>query len=650
MKFETSPEAKTRLDELAREAVRRLWAPPPKLSMSEWADRYRVLSAGTSAVPGRWRTARAPHTREIMDTISDRKSHEVVVMTPSQAGKTETLLNTIGYYIHQEPSPILLVQPRVEDAKSFSKDRLQRMLDDSPALSNFVAQAKSRDSGNTIQHKMFPGGDIFMTGANAPAGLAMRPRRIVLFDEVDRYPASSGDEGDPITIAKARTVTYQSTAKIVYVSSPTIEGKSRIARIYGQSDKRRWNVPCPHCGEEQILKWGRVRWDGRDDKDADQATKYARYECSECGVLWDESDRQRAVVKGRWVAENPGSNIAGFWLGGLDSPFTSMARLADSYVQTRGNPEEEKSFINTKLGRLWSERGEAPEAERIFERRESYPIRQVPDRAVLLTAGVDVQDNRLEMEVVAWARGHESWSIDYLVIDGNPSARETWDRLTAAINETYFRADGWPYKIERLVIDTGGHFTQHVYNWARSLGDNRVMLGKGQGRMSTPLGRPTWVDMTIGGKTIKNACQLWPIGINGLKAELYSWLKLSKPDEGEFAPGYCHFPMYEIEHFRQLTAEQMKRVVDRRGYATTEWIKAYHRNEALDVRVYARAAVIAYGTDRWTDDDWSYQERHLGIGDEPEALAAKPETIESEQPVKPHAPLDYGVRRGSFWN
>jgi len=278
--------------------------PVPRLTVSEWADTHRKLSPEASSEPGQWTTARAEYQREILDAISDPDTHTVVVMCSAQVGKTEMLLNAVGYFIHQDPSPILLIQPNQEPmAETFSKDRLAPMLRDTPCLQGLVSEPKSRDSANTILHKQFPGGHITIAGANSEASLASRPIRIVLCDEVDKYPAAVGKSGDPVSMAKMRSTTFWNR-KLALTSTPSLKGYSRIDDAYTESDMRRYFVPCHKCGLFQVLDWARVKWD-------DGKPETARYEC-ECGSTWNDGQRWKAVRHGKWEAEKPFTGVAGF--------------------------------------------------------------------------------------------------------------------------------------------------------------------------------------------------------------------------------------------------------------------------------------------------------------------------------------------------
>jgi phage terminase large subunit GpA-like protein len=381
------------------------------MTVSQWADAERRLSPEASAEPGRWYTSRAEYLRGIMDAISDPAIRQVAVMSSAQVGKTEFILNVIGYHIDRDASPILCIQPTLQMAQAFSKDRLAPMLRDTPKLQGKVKDPRSRDSGNTTLHKVFPGGHITIAGANSAAGLASRPVRIVLCDEVDRYPSSAGTEGDPIRLAAKRATTFWNS-KLVTVSTPTVKGASRIEAEWLDSDQREYHVKCPHCGASQTLKWRNVHWE--EDK-----PQTACYTCEECGVTWTDADRFKAIKAGEWIATQPESGVAGFRLSGLYSPWVPLDDAVRDFLEAKKLPETLRVWVNTFLGETWEEQGDGIDEANISARREAYE--NVPDAVHLLTAGVDVQDDRVEVEVLGHGRDEETWSIDHAIIYGDPS-------------------------------------------------------------------------------------------------------------------------------------------------------------------------------------------------------------------------------------
>lgn len=549
-------------------------APPPDLTISEWADEYRRLSPEASAEAGKWSTARAEYQRGMMDAVSDPTIEQVVLMTSAQIGKTEIINNISGYHIHQDAAPMLVVQPTLEMAKSWSQERFAPMIRDSDVLSDIIGDPRARDSGNTMLHKIFRGGHISIAGANSPSGLASRPIRIVLCDEVDRYPLSAGTEGDPVELAKKRSTTFWNR-KIILVSTPTEKGASRIEKAFAESDQRYFYVPCPDCEHEQILKWENVRWE-------DSNPNTAHYCCPECGSVWDDAKRYNAVKNGKWVATHPSSNVAGFHLSALYSPWTSLAQGVQDFINAKGDPMRLRAWVNLYLGETWEEQGEKIDEYDLFERREDWPD-DLPEGVVVLTAGVDVQDDRVAFEILGTGSGHETWSIQYDEIYGDPSSAELWQRLDEVLNQTFIHPIRGEMIIRSTCVDSGGHYTQQVYNYARQRAGKRVFAIKGIGGEGKP----------IAGKPSRNnigKINLFPVGTDTAKELIFARLKIT--EEGA---GYCHFPFtHNEEYFRMLTSEK-KVTKYYKGRPKREWVKIRQRNEALDCRVYAMAALELMG-------------------------------------------------------
>jgi phage terminase large subunit GpA-like protein len=553
------------------EAIAKSLKPPPKLTVSEWADAYRVLSSEAAAEPGKWSTSRAEYQRGMMDAVSDPSIETIVLMTCAQVGKTELINNVVGYHIHQDPAPMLVVQPTLEMAQTWSKDRLSPCLRDTPVLAGKVKDPRSRDSGNTTLHKSFAGGHVTACGANSPSSLASRPCRIILCDEVDRYPLSAGSEGDPVSLAKKRSSTFWNR-KIILVSTPTEKGASRIEQAYDESDQRKYFVQCPDCDEYQVLKWSQVKWE-------DQNPYSARYTCECCGTLWDDTARFRAIRYGEWRATSEAKGkIAGFHLNGLYSPWTPLYEAVSDFMSSKRDPMRLKTWVNTFLGETWEEQGDRIDEFDLIERCENWG-NDLPEDVLLLTAGVDVQDNRLEIEIVGWGRGEESWSISYQTIYGDPSTSELWARLDTVLQEKFTHPTLGEIIVRGACVDSGGHYTQQVYNYARLRAGRRVFAIKGIGGEGKPVaGRPT--------KNNIGKINLFPVGVDTAKEIVYARLKMK--EEGD---GYCHFPIgRDEEYFRMLTAE--KKVTKYfKGRPRMEWQKIRTRNEALDCRVYATAAL-----------------------------------------------------------
>ena len=460
---------KPTLELLARCAA--VLKPPPALMLSEWADRYRVLSAESSAEPGRWHTDKAPYQREIMDAIGDPHIRKVVIMSAAQIGKTDAfILNPLGYYMDYAPAPILVMQPTLDMGQTFSKDRLAPMIRDTPELRDKI-DVKSRYSGNTIMKKNFPGGHITIVGANSATGLASRPIKVLLADEVDRYPASAGTEGDPLSLAQKRQTTFWDK-KTVIVSTPVIKGQSRIETEFNQSTREEWNVPCPECGEYQPLVWANVVFD-KDDPQGE-----VLYKCERCGVVNGEYKWKQASKRGRFVPENPGAEARGFHLNTLASTFCSWKEIVQKFLVAKeqldqGNPEGMKVWVNTELGETWEEQGEQVEDAALLNRRELYDA-DVPEGVLVLTAGVDVQDDRFEVEVVGWGIGKESWGIRYQKIYGDMLKEQVWQDLDNFLLGGFKKKDGTVLHIMSACIDTGGHHTDQVYRFTAERWERKI--------------------------------------------------------------------------------------------------------------------------------------------------------------------------------
>lgn len=547
--------------------------------MSQWADQYRQLSSEASAEPGKWLTDRAPYQREIMDSLGDPLVEAVVVMSSAQIGKTEIINNAVGYHIHLDPAPILLLQPTLEMAEAWSKDRFAPMLRDTSVLRGLVRDPRARDSGNTLLHKRFPGGHITMAGANSPASLASRPIRLVLCDEVDRYPASAGAEGDPVSLARKRSTTFWNR-KLLLTSTPTIKGASRIEAAFEQSDQRRYHVPCPHCGEEQVLKWQQVRWNTDPEKEGDEKhqPETACYVCEHNGCIISDADKLDMLKAGRWVASAPFNGTAGFHINELYSPWVTFAQMVAEFLKAKKLPETLKTWVNTSLGETWEEAGETVDADLLLQRKESWGT-EAPEDVVVVTAGVDVQGDRLEVEIKGWGIGEESWSLDYKQIFGDPAQPQIWQELDAYLQKPVKSKTGLYLNIACSCIDSGGHHTQAVYEFCRSRAVRGVFAIKGLNQAGKPIvGRPS--------RNNRHKLRFYPLGVDTAKEVIYSRLRITEP-----GPGYYHFPAErDREYFLQLTGEkQVTRFT--KGAPRREWMKIRARNEALDCNVYALAAL-----------------------------------------------------------
>ena len=597
---------------------RRGMRPDPDLTVSEWADQHRWLSSRASAEPGRYRTARTPYLREIMDALSPKHpAQRITFMKAAQVGATEAGNNWIGFVIHHAPGPMLAVLPTLEMAKRSSRGRIDPLIEDSPALRERVNPARSRDAGNSMLSKEFPGGILVLTGANSATGLRSMPARYIFLDEVDAYPASADEEGDPVSLAEARTTTFAHRRKVFMVSTPTIKGLSRIEREYEASDQRRYFVPCPHCSHMQWLEFERLRW-------AKGKPETATYYCAGCESPIAEHHKTAMLEAGEWraTAKSKDPNSIGFHISALYSPigWKSWEQIARDWLAAQGSEDMLRAARNTLLGETWVESGDAPEWQRLSERRESYDA-QIPEGGLFLTAGVDVQKDRIEVDVWAWGRGLESWLIDHIVIAGGPDHAEAWDELTKLLGKTWQHANGAVMPIAKLAIDSG-YESATVYTWARAQGFEQVAPIKGlEGfNRATPVSGPTFVDALSGGKRLRRGARLWSIATATFKTETYRFLRLERPSDEDRQLGICdppgtiHLPDWiDTEWLKQLVAEQLVTVRNKRGYARQEWQKMRERNEALDCRVYARAAAWILGADRWDEATWRRLEEQAGV-------------------------------------
>ena len=557
------------LQRIMRERIKRI-APPPELKVSSWADQYRRLSQGASSEPGRWRTSRAPYQQGMMDAVNESGIKEIVFMTSAQVGKTEVLNNIIGYFIHQDPSPILLIQSILEMAESWSKQRFAPMIRDSKVLSELIGDPRTRDSGNTLLHKQFPGGSITMAGANSPSSLASRPIRIVLLDEEDRYPASAGSEGDPGSLAQKRTTTFWNRL-LIAASTPGIEGQSRIAARYLQSDQRRYYVPCPTCNHYQVLQWASLKF-------AKDEPSTAYYECEHCAASLNESDKFWILKHGQWRAEKPFTGVAGFHISELYSPWVKWSEMVENFLKAKRLPETLQTWVNTSLGETWKEETEGIDANSLINRKENWG-KIAPQGVVTITCGVDVQDDRLEAEVIGWGLEEESWSLQYHVLHGDPAQSTVWKDLDNVIKQQVSHESGGKLIVSCACVDSG-HHTESVYEYCKQREMNRVFAIKGSSHAGKAL-------ISKFSRANRKRVKLFSIGTDTAKQMIYARLKIHQP-----GPGYCHFPAeYGEEYFKQLTNERIMTKFSN-GHPQRVWVKAKgKRNEALDCRVYGLAAL-----------------------------------------------------------
>lgn len=611
--------------------------PEAHYSLPEWADNFRTLSSKSSAEPGRWRTSRTPYLHKIMDCLStDSPYQEIVFMAGSQVGKSECGMNWIGYIIDKSPAPILLVQPTVDLAKKFSQQRIDPMIEATEVLRGKVADKKSRESGNTVLLKSFEGGLMLLCGANSPTGLRSMPIRFLFLDEIDAYPDDAGGEGDPVDLATKRTATF-SKRKIFKCSTPTTEELSKISRAYNATDQNRYFVPCPECGEMQVLKFENLTYDK--DEAGEAILSSVRYACTGCGVLIPEHKKTEMLLKGEWRATKPSRvkrRTIGFHISSLYSPvgWYSWASAVEDFHKAEGNVTKMKTFVNTVLGETWQDKGDAPDHQKLYDRRENYRIGTVPQGGVILTAAVDVQKDRFEVEFKAWGRGLRSWSVDYRIVVGDTQLSETWALLEPILNEEFTHESGVTMRVAKLAVDSGFN-TQRVYNWTRNQNPNRVMAVKGSDSLLQVLSNPRSVDVRTdaNGKKIRirNGARLYFMGSSLIKHEIYAWLRAEKPKEGAPDPyGFARFPQYGEEFFEGLASEQLvKKKV--RGFDRFYWVKIKDRNEPLDLFVMNRACAYGLGLDRWKSAQWDKAEGQFPI-------VEKEKVLDNEVKVSPEKP------------
>ncbi len=537
----------------------------PHLDLLEWAQAYRVLSKESSALFGKFNAL--SYQKEPMQAISDPAITEVVLMWGAQLGKSEILNNAIGYFIHQDPSTILFLLPTEDLAQDYSKRRLAPMFRDIPELQELI---DDKEANNTILTKNFKGGNLALVGSNSPSKLSSKPIKVLIVDECDR--CMNTKEGHSIALAQKRTATYFDK-KIIKVSTPTLKGHSYIEREFESSDKRFYFVPCPHCGFEQTLTLSGVVYD-LDDKNK-PIYKTIAYQCIECGSNWSESQKQQAVAKGKWVATNANEHTqekAGFFLNALYSPFVSMAEIIKDYHNALGNPSSMQVFTNTQEALPYEPPSIVFGEQALFSRREDYSATNLPDEIKFITAGVDVQADRLEVEFKGWGAGYENWGVKHLVLKGKTSDAQVWGHLYQQLKQIFYTISGRRLISSLNLIDSGFN-AEIVYSFVKK--DPRFMASKGHSEQS---GKKPIIEKP---KLLSKGVKFCNIGTYKAKSEIFRFLGVE-----DIGAGYCHFPQdYPLEYFQQLTAEKLEKNINTRGYESLRWVKIRERNEALDLFV-----------------------------------------------------------------
>lgn len=556
------------------------WQRPPRMTVAEWADRNRVLTSSETSQPGQWRTELVPFLREIMESLSPFSPvQRVSFMKSTQVAGTESLLNWVGSVIDLYPGPMLVVEPTIEIAELWSKQRLANMVVASPTLSKKIRPARSRDSGNTTLLKEFPGGLLRIAGGNSATSLRSMPVRFLGLDEVDAYPDDVDGEGDPVRLAEERTNNFP-RRKVFLISTPTVKGASRIEREWELSDQRHYHVPCPHCEEKQFLKWANLHWN--------EELTAAWYACEHCGSLIDEHHKTWMLAHGEWVPTYPEREARGYHINSLYSPIglgRTWLERAKQWREAQGRPLLLKSFINTALGEAWEDRSNQLRSNDIKARAEPYKLRTIPRGCLLLTCGVDTQDNRLAVQLIGWGRNETAWVLDWFELPGNPADDTLWAKLDQYLTTPVVNQFGVPMRIEAVAVDTGGHYTHAVYNFCRLRQHRRVLAIKGESVANKPLlGKPTAQDINWQGKLIAGGVQLWKVGTDTAKTAILNRLQLD--GEASISERRIHFSQaLDEDYYEQLTAEVFDPEKNR-------WRKRRDRNEALDTFVYAYAAAL----------------------------------------------------------
>ena len=599
VKKRTADEAAAKINAAISQAIKG-FAPPEDLSVDEWADKYRRLSPESSAEAGPWRTSRTPYLREPMRAFTDPKVRKIVMVAASQVGKSELEMNIIGYIIDQDPGSILYVHPTIDDARKFSRLRVAPMIRDSKPLREKVHDVKAKDSGNTILQKSFPGGMLTLTGSNSASALASTPARYIIGDERDRWAASAGTEGDPWALAEARQATFYN-AKAIEVSTPTIKGASNIEKSYYGGTQERWCHRCPECGEFSEIVFENIHFEPEAKRVRGKKVWSLKggvsWICPACGCVIPEETMRRQPAK--WIADNPGAyqkGVRSFWLNAFSSPWTPWEKIVLKFLDAKNDPQRLKVVFNTLLGQLWEDRGDLEDEETMLARREEYGVRpdgspvELPDGVLVLTCGVDTQDNRLEYEIVGHGKYGETWGISRGVIMGRPDTPEVWERLDGVIDHVYTFKNGRGLKISITCVDSGGHFTQEVYEACRMRQGKRVFAIKGKGGDGIPYVSPPSKVPIRDSKKI--TCWLYTIGVDAGKAAIMGGLKVQEP-----GPKYCHFSRnpdagYDSAYFTGLLSEKLELSHTSRGDRWM-WVKipGHERNEPLDCRNYALAGL-----------------------------------------------------------
>lgn len=620
------------------------FAPPTRMTVSEWSDQNRVLTSAESSEQGRWKTDRVPFMREIMDRLSPGDPTQTVVfMKSTQVGGTEGGVNWAGYVVDQAPAPMLVVEPTLDIGKLWSQQRFDNMVAGCRSLQKKLPQRRSRDGGNTVMLKTYAGGVMRVGGANSAVSLRSMPAKYLFLDEVDGYPDDLDGEGDPIKLAMERTNNFP-RRKIFICSTPTIHEASNVERYFEQSDQRYYLVPCPHCQHKQRLVQTNMHyWFAEGQEGSIDGLQDVTYICEECGSHIAEHHKTWMLEHGEWVPTYPDRPIRGYHINSFYSPVglgRTWLERAQDFLVAKNDPLKLKVFVNTVLGQTWKLNTADLKWEKLRQRALPYTQRTVPSEVLLLTAGIDTQDDRLEMYVWGWGRGSRCWLIERILIPGSPALSQTWVDISNHLATVYRSSADIPMHIESAAIDTGGHFSHEVYAYVRGyIGVTRLFAIAG--RDNRPfVSRPTAVDIKTSGGVIPNGLKLWQVGVSHGKSALYGWLSADADPEAE--QYFVNFPNdLDEDFYRQLTAEVFdptKKIWKKR--------KDHPRNEALDCWNYAYWAACAppLRINNAQPHDWDARER-LFQPPTADMFSAGPPvtTTEPVQPVTQESPAPSGA-------
>jgi phage terminase large subunit GpA-like protein len=608
------------------QAIARALAPRKPLTVSQWADIERRLSSKGSAEPGRWRTDRNPPLREPMDCMSARSTaKDVVLKFPIQFGKTEVAVNATGYTMDHNPGPVMVTLPGEVSMHKWVAQKLNPMIEETPAVRQTLTSTDSRNGSNRREFKDFAGGQLYIEHAGSPSRLKSTTVRTLIVDELDEFAANLQGGDDPVEMLNGRTSAFPATYKRLYISTPQIRGLSRIDALYEKSDQRRYQVPCPHCGEEQPLEWSGLRW-------GPGGTGVA-YVCRECGAIIDEHHKTHMIAAGRWVPENPGAKIRGYHINALYYQIGLGPRWADlveMWLDAQNDPARLKTFINDRLAEAWEDPAmRAVKHNIIADRAERYPLRTAPAGVLAITAGVDTQDNRLAVQIVGWGRGLSFWVIDYIELPGDPADDAVWKALAELLNKGVQHESGATLDVQATCIDAGGHRTEAVKAFVRDRRIRRPLAIFGAVPNNAPvISKGKMQDIDWRGRYDKRGVLIQHVGTVGIKHTLYARLSTDADKTPDQRLGHFSDELPK-EYFAGLVSESYNpsknRFEKKRGA----------RNEPLDTFVYAYAATHhpELRLHRATKADWDRLEVY---NEKPnnEPLATQP-VADRELPVSP---------------